>query len=156
MSCACVCALLDRAAGPGCGTNEACALFLPQRGIMQRASTWRALALYAALALIIATDGRAYAAPAEPEHVSEHASEDEIKEAREEFEQIDTNKDGFITREEILEMEEVPERDEIDEFFSTYDRDADGRVTFSEILKADDEMRAATEDPLGDNAGKEL
>ena len=123
---------------------------------MQRASTWRALALYAALALLIATDGRVHAAPTEPEHVSEHASEEEIKEAKEEFEQIDTNKDGFITREEILEMEEVPEREEIDEFFSTYDRDADGRVTFNEILKADDEMRAAGEDPLGDKAGKEL
>ena len=30
------------------------------------------------------------------------------------------------------------------------------RVTFNEILKADDEMRAAGEYPLGDKAGKEL
>merc|ERR1719198_572400 len=68
---------------------------------------------------------------------------EEVKEAREEFESIDTNKDGFITREEILEMEEVPEREEIDEFFSTYDTDGDGRVTFQEILNADDELRKA-------------
>ena len=68
-------------------------------------------------------------------------SEEEVAEAKEEFESIDTNKDGFITREEILEMDEVPEREEIDEFFNTYDRDADGRVTFDEILNADAEVR---------------
>jgi hypothetical protein len=51
------------------------------------------------------------------------------------------SQDGFITREEILEMDEVPERDEIDEFFNTYDKDADGRVTFDEILTADSEVR---------------
>ena len=38
-------------------------------------------------------------------------------------------------------MDEVPERDEIDEFFNTYDKDADGRVTFDEILTADSEVR---------------
>ena len=37
-------------------------------------------------------------------------------------------------------MDEVPERDEIDEFFNTYDKDADGRVTFEEILAADSEV----------------
>ena len=53
----------------------------------------------------------------------------------------DTNKDGYISREEILEMEEVPERDEIDEFFNTYDDNGDGRVTFDEILSADEAVR---------------
>ena len=38
-------------------------------------------------------------------------------------------------------MEEVPEREEVDEFFNTYDKDADGRVTFDEILTADSEVR---------------
>jgi Ca2+-binding EF-hand superfamily protein len=38
-------------------------------------------------------------------------------------------------------MDEVPERDEIDEFFNTYDKDADGRVTFEEILASDAEGR---------------
>ena len=37
-------------------------------------------------------------------------------------------------------MEEVPEKEEIDEFFSTYDTNKDGRVTFEEILSADDEL----------------
>jgi Ca2+-binding EF-hand superfamily protein len=80
------------------------------------------------------------AAAASDGQVPEH-SDEEIQEAKEEFESIDTNKDGFITREEILEMDEVPERDEIDEFFNTYDKDADGRVTFEEILNADAELR---------------
>ena len=38
-------------------------------------------------------------------------------------------------------MEEVPERDEIDEFFNTYDDNGDGRVTFDEILSADEAVR---------------
>ena len=82
------------------------------------------------------------AAPSVPEDepVPPH-SDDEVNEAKEEFESIDSNKDGFITREEILEMDEVPEREEIDEFFSTYDTDNDGRVTFKEILDADDAVR---------------
>lgn len=75
-------------------------------------------------------------------------SAEEIQEAKEEFETIDTNRDGFISREEILEMDEVPEREEIDEFFSTYDLDSDGRVTFHEILKADEDLRNA--DATGD------
>ena len=43
------------------------------------------------------------------EDASPHSAE-EVQEAREEFEGIDTNKDGFITKEEILEMDEVPEK----------------------------------------------
>ena len=79
--------------------------------------------------------------PSEPEAepVPNH-SEEEVKEAREEFDSIDTNHDGFISREEILEMEEVPEREEIDEFFNTYDKNADNRVTFEEILESDEEV----------------
>ncbi len=42
-------------------------------------------------------------------------------------------------------MDEVPEKEEIDEFFTTYDTSGDGRVTFEEILKADDELRQATD-----------
>ena len=45
---------------------------------------------------------------------------------------------------EILEMEEVPEREEIDEFFDTYDTNQDGRVTFEEILASDAELRTET------------
>ena len=37
-------------------------------------------------------------------------------------------------------MEEVPEREEIDEFFNTYDKNADNRVTFEEILESDEEV----------------
>ena len=83
----------------------------------------------------------AAAPPTEEAAVPEH-SDEEVTEAREEFDSIDTNHDGFITREEILEMDEVPEREEIDEFFSTYDTNSDGRVTFDEILKADETVRA--------------
>ena len=71
--------------------------------------------------------------------VEDHSA-DEIREAREEFESIDTNSDGFISREEILEMDEVPEREEIEEFFDTYDTNHDGKVTFDEILKADEKL----------------
>jgi Ca2+-binding EF-hand superfamily protein len=103
--------------------------------IMRRISFFLVLLLFV---------GFAQMAPMEPEADAEAThSEEEIREAREEFESIDTNKDGFITREEILEMEEVPEREEIDEFFSTYDSDGDGRVTFDEILSADDELLKA-------------
>ena len=98
---------------------------------------WRALFLFA---LLLASHVESAAMEPEDDELAQH-SEEEIQEAREEFESIDTNKDGFITREEILEMDEVPERDEIDEFFTTYDGDSDGRVTFEEILHADEELR---------------
>ena len=100
----------------------------------------RSLAL--ALLLLAALSSASPMAPAdEEEEVPEH-TDDEVKEAREEFDSIDTNHDGFISREEILEMEEVPEREEIDEFFNTYDSNSDGRVTFEEILHADEEVRS--------------
>ena len=100
---------------------------------MRFAATW----LFVALLIAVASG-----VPAEPEAaaVADHSTE-EINEAREEFDSIDTNKDGHISREEILEMDEVPERDEIDEFFNTYDANADNRVTFEEILAADDAVR---------------
>ena len=103
-----------------------------------------ALLRFAFLLLLLAVP-MAGAAPEEPEEpeaeVPDH-SEEEVQEAREEFESIDTNKDGYISREEILEMDEVPERDEIDEFFNTYDTNGDGRVTFEEILHADSQVRS--------------
>eukprot|EP00966_Prymnesium_polylepis_P038211 885977-Prymnesium_polylepis.1 len=59
-----------------------------------------------------------------------------MKEAKEEFDGIDSNKDGFVTREEILEMDEPPEAEEITEFFSTCDTNKDGKVSFDEIVAA--------------------
>jgi len=107
----------------------------------------RLLRLLVALLLLARVD--AAAAPPEDE-VPEH-SDDEVKEAREEFESIDTNHDGFISREEILEMDEVPEREEMDEFFNTYDTNGDGRVTFEEILKADETLRQDSHKGEGEN-----
>ena len=51
-----------------------------------------------------------------------HAIE-ELQEAKEEFDSIDANHDGFISREEINGLDEVPESDEVDEFFLHYDTD---------------------------------
>ena len=41
----------------------------------------------------------------------------QIEEARGEFDEIDTNSDGFIDREEIAAMPEAPEDEELEEFF---------------------------------------
>ena len=101
-------------------------------------------ALVLLLLLSSLTSVRSATIPPE-EDVPDTHTEEEIAEAREEFESIDTNKDGFITKEEILEMDEVPEREEIDEFFGTYDTDNDGRVTFQEILKSDEELRQSAQ-----------
>ena len=100
--------------------------------------------LLLALALLLAAEAVPMAPvdeDAKTDDTPGHSAE-EMAEAREEFESIDTNKDGFVTREEILEMEEVPEQEEIDEFFETYDTNKDGKVTFDEILVADDHLRA--------------
>lgn len=35
------------------------------------------------------------------------------------------------------QMDEVPEPEEIDEFFETYDEDKDGKVGFQEIVEVD-------------------
>ena len=61
----------------------------------------------------------------------------QIEEARGEFDEIDTNSDGFIDREEIAAMPEAPEDEELEEFFDTYDVNKDGKVSFEEILEAD-------------------
>ena len=103
-------------------------------------TSMRPFALLVALLLVLARVSAAAAPPDEEAAAVEDPSDAEVKEAREEFNSIDTNGDGFISREEILEMDEVPERDEIDEFFNTYDLNADGRVTFDEILKADESV----------------
>ena len=98
--------------------------------------------LFVAVLLLQALAVHSAAAPPEEEEpeVPPH-SDEEVTEAREEFDSIDTNKDGYITKEEILEMDEVPEKEEIEEFFGTYDTNKDGRVTFDEILQSDDELR---------------
>ena len=100
------------------------------------------------LALALAACALCGAATAADSATHPGHSEDDIMEARKEFLSIDTNGDGFITREEILEMEEVPEREEMDEFFNTYDTDGDGRVTFDEILKADGKLLDETDKEL--------
>ena len=38
-------------------------------------------------------------------------------------------------------MEDVPEAEEVDEFFETYDTNKDGKVSFEEIVAADAELR---------------
>lgn len=133
-----------------------------------------------ALALLLSAEGAPK--PPEAEEVDDkvgHTAE-EMDEAKEEFDSIDTNKDGFVTREvchcsqdhlpsprhspaphtntenlfqkhpptlppplpqEILEMEEVPEQEEMDEFFETYDTNKDQKVTFDEIVAADELLR---------------
>ncbi len=107
----------------------------------------RALFFLAFLLLqAVALDAAAAPPDEEPAEDASPHSDEEVQEAREEFESIDTNKDGFITKEEILEMDEVPEKEEIDEFFQTYDTNKDGRVTFEEILQSDDELRATEEE----------
>ena len=40
---------------------------------------------------------------------------------------------------------QVPEAEEIEEFFETYDLDKDDKVTFEEILKADEALRKEEE-----------
>merc|ERR1711988_1729841 len=72
-------------------------------------------------------------------------TEEEIKEAREVFDEIDLDKDGYITQEEILKMEDAPEPDEIKEFFDLYDKEKDGKVDFQEVLDADAQMRMEEE-----------
>mmetsp|Transcript_50970 Transcript_50970/g.101366 ORF Transcript_50970/g.101366 Transcript_50970/m.101366 type:complete len:123 (-) Transcript_50970:327-695(-) len=106
------------------------------------------LALAPSLTLGAATPVNEDDKDGEADHIKGHSPE-EVQEAKDEFETIDTNKDGFITREEILEMEEVPEKEEIDEFFSTYDTNGDGRVTFDEILTADEVLRQAVPEEEG-------
>jgi len=107
------------------------------------------LKLLLAIALLLSADAAAAPPADEPESVAEGGdgehSEQELDEAKEEFMSIDTNKDGFVTRAEILEMEEVPESEEITEFFETYDTNKDGKVAFEEIVAADAQLREETQ-----------
>ena len=114
------------------------------------------LLLLALLLAVPCTDG-VTATPDDTE-----VNEAHIEEAHEEFRGIDTNGDGFLTRAEIMAVEEVPEEEQIDEFFETYDQNKDGKacapritacagligsascvaqVSFDEILESDGKMR---------------
>eukprot|EP00316_Scyphosphaera_apsteinii_P025690 CAMPEP_0119308702 /NCGR_PEP_ID=MMETSP1333-20130426/12221_1 /TAXON_ID=418940 /ORGANISM="Scyphosphaera apsteinii, Strain RCC1455" /LENGTH=128 /DNA_ID=CAMNT_0007312535 /DNA_START=23 /DNA_END=409 /DNA_ORIENTATION=+ len=68
--------------------------------------------------------------------VHEPYGPEELKQARYEFNQIDADGDSFITHEELMSLQEVPEDDER-EFFMEYDMDQDGKVSFEEILETD-------------------
>lgn len=102
-------------------------------------------ALVYALAVIVA--GTAVDAAPMPQDIdAEGHTTEEMNEAKEEFESIDTDKDGFITKGEIMAMEDVPEMEEIEEFFDTYDSDKDDKVTFAEIVAADKVLRDEADD----------
>jgi len=103
-------------------------------------------ALAFALAVIVAGTAVVDAAPMPQDIDAEGHTTEEMNEAKEEFESIDTDKDGFITKEEIMAMEDVPETEEIEEFFDTYDSDKDGKVTFAEIVAADKVLRDEADD----------
>ncbi|KAL1496619.1 hypothetical protein AB1Y20_014223 [Prymnesium parvum] len=106
----------------------------------------RLLLLVGLLSLLIAAETAAAPVGGEDGAAADQAehSLEEMQEAKEEFDSIDTNKDGFVTREEILEMDEVPEADEVQEFFETYDTNSDGKVSFDEIVAADALLREET------------
>jgi len=100
--------------------------------------------LFLLLALLAFATGAPALEEEEEEIVDDGAhSEEEVQEARGEFDSIDLDGDGAITVEEIKAMPEVPEEEEIVEFFETYDLDGDGSVTFNEIIDADQHLREA-------------
>ena len=111
----------------------------PEQEMMRRTS---ALLLALALALLGVAQG----------HVNREDAytAEELEEAKLEFGSMDKDKDGFLTREELLDPDEndpehrhAPEEDQIDEFFGTYDANGDDKVSFEEIQAKDAALRAA-------------
>mmetsp|Transcript_21629 Transcript_21629/g.59436 ORF Transcript_21629/g.59436 Transcript_21629/m.59436 type:complete len:114 (+) Transcript_21629:31-372(+) len=109
------------------------------------------LVLALVLAGLLTVSGAPSTAEEETVDVGPH-SEEELQEAREEFDSIDLDSDGSITLDEIKAMQDVPEEDEIAEFFETYDLNNDGAVTFEEIIEADSHLREAAEE--GETVGE--
>jgi hypothetical protein len=54
------------------------------------------------------------------------------------FDETDTNKDGFVTRDEML----VKQQARLDEMFATVDTDKDGKLSRDEMQKGRELMRA--------------
>jgi hypothetical protein len=54
------------------------------------------------------------------------------------FEETDTNKDGFVTRDEMLAKQQA----RLDEMFTTVDTDKDGKLSRDEMQKGRELMRA--------------
>ena len=83
------------------------------------------------------------------DHHDGHHHEDEFTpekieaQARADFDQMDTGKDGYLTKEEIQEYLNDPSADaEIDDFFSKADTDKDGKVSFAEYYQFVSDMYA--------------
>ncbi len=62
------------------------------------------------------------------------------------FEKVDTNGDGFVTKEEML----TAHRDRIDKMFVKLDTDKDGKLSKEELKKGHEEMRSKWKDRIGE------
>lgn len=80
----------------------------------------------------------------EHDHHGDEFSPEKIEaQARADFDQMDTGKDGFLTKEEIQEYLNDPSADgEIDDFLSKADTDKDGKVSFAEYYQFVSDMYA--------------
>ena len=77
------------------------------------------------------------------DHGDEFSPEKIEAQARADFDQMDTGKDGFLTKEEIQEYLNDPSADaEIDDFLSKADTDKDGKVSFAEYYQFVSDMYA--------------
>ncbi len=78
------------------------------------------------------------------DHGHDEFSPEKIEEqARTDFDQMDTGKDGYLTKEEIQEYLNDPSADaEIDDFFTKADTDNDGKVSFAEYYQFVSDMYA--------------
>jgi Ca2+-binding EF-hand superfamily protein len=68
----------------------------------------------------------------------------EEAELREEFDGMDLDKDGFIDRRELAQMEDAPDEADINEFIMSFDQDGDGKISYQEII--DDALNSADDD----------